>query len=70
MQKYTNNKCPKCGSNYFLIDERTVYKAGVNKDGTLESYDIEDYQIKKITCKECRAKYSVEDFIDIELGVW
>ena len=69
MQKYTINKC-ECGSNDFLLKEISTYKAGVNKDGTLESYGLEDYQIEKIICKECKAKYSVDDFLDIDLGVW
>jgi hypothetical protein len=72
MQKYTITRkgCPECGSNEFYLKERTTYKASVNQDGTLESYGLEDYKIERITCKECKAKYTVDDFIDIELGVW
>jgi len=70
MQKYTIRKCPECGSNEFYLREKTVYKAGITKDGCLESYDMEDYRIEKIWCKECKSIYSVNDFIDIDLGVW
>jgi len=70
MQKYTLNKCPQCGANYFLLSEKTTYKAGINKDGILASYALEDFRIEKIVCKECKTKYMVDDFIDIDLAVW
>ena len=70
MQKYTLNKCPKCGSNEFLLRDRTTYKARVINDGTLKSYGLEDYRIEKIFCKECKSRYSPDDFIDMDLGVW
>ena len=68
MQKYTVSKC-KCGGNDFLLRDKTTYKAGV-QDGVLTSYSLEDYKIEKIVCKDCKTIYSVDDFIDIELGVW
>ena len=70
MQKYTINQCPECGSNDFILRERTTYKARVSKDGTLTSYDLEDYRIEKISCTECKSRYSVDDFMDTELTEW
>ena len=72
MQKYTlsHNGCPECGHNEFILREKTTYQAGVTKDGTLESYDLYDYRIERIYCKSCKTTYSVDDFMDIDLGVW
>ena len=67
---YTLQKCPKCNANNFRVIEKAIYRAGVNADGVLETYNMEEYHIDKIYCNECSSRYTPEEFMEIDLGLW
>ena len=59
------DKCKKCGSKDFSVNESLSHKASLDCDGNLTVYKNKSDNIDDIVCSDCGASNSESDFKQI-----
>lgn len=64
----TIKKC-KCGCDTFIITETLTHKANIDLEtGILEAYKNFSNEIEDVTCNDCGANYTIDEFKDISFN--
>jgi len=56
-----------CACNTFIVEEKTAYKAILDRQG-LKCVECIEGSFEKVYCSECFKDYSVDDFKEIKLN--
>lgn len=61
-------QCKKCGSEKFIVNEETGWKAFIDDEGVLQCIKANANGINSIICEECNTEYEEKIFKQINFN--